>query len=229
MAAPPCTANESAEPESLFLQLTQNAAPQSAQRFVRGRRVQHNELRRRHARRVLRQPAVAAAGRQGRAAHVAESCAACCPNNGRALPPAPGTARSIAFVVRVGDAHGNPDPLLGAVLQPHGTRWRARAMSSQRWIERRGLRRPRFAFRGPVPARYWCACRRRWSDSGCSRRSPRTRSSRVPTGRSRRRRHRSRASSPIPGGVPRLGPSAGRRRRRRCAIRPPRPSGPTWA
>ena len=146
--------NESAEPESLFLQLTQNAAPQSAQRFVRGRRVQHTSFDDgTHDESSDNPPWQQQAGKAG-PLYVAESCAACHPNNGRALPPAPGTALD-RFVVRVGDASGNPDPLLGAVLQPHGTSGAGEGdVVLKRWIERRGLRRPRFAFRGPVPARY---------------------------------------------------------------------------
>ena len=146
--------NESDEPESLFLQMTQNASPRSARRFVRGRRVQHTSFADGSHDESSGNPAWARqAGKVG-PLYIEESCTACHPNNGRGLPPAPGTALD-RFVVDVGDAAGNPDPLLGAVLQPHGTGGSGEgAAILERWIERGGLRRPRFAFTGTAPSHF---------------------------------------------------------------------------
>lgn len=146
--------NESDEPERLFLQLTQNAAPHNAQRFMRGRRVQHTSFEDgAHDESSDNPPWRKQAGKAG-PLYAAESCTACHPNNGRALPPASGAALD-RFVVRVGDAAGKPDPQLGAVLQPHGTDGAGEGRAIlKRWVEKDGLRRPRIAFEGAAPSRF---------------------------------------------------------------------------
>jgi CxxC motif-containing protein (DUF1111 family) len=85
---------------------------------------------------------------------VDESCTACHPNNGRALPPAVGAALE-RYVVRVGDASGGPDPLLGSVLQPRGASGSGEGEAIlQGWALESGLRRPSFAFTGASPSHF---------------------------------------------------------------------------
>ena len=146
--------NESAEPDNLFLQMTQNVAPQNAQRFVRGRRVQHTSFEDGSHDESSENPVwTKQAGKVG-PFYIDESCTACHPNNGRGLPPALGAALG-RFVVHVGDAFGNPDPLLGAVLQPRGEGGPGEGEAIlKRWIEKAGLRRPRFAFTGTAPSHF---------------------------------------------------------------------------
>ncbi len=146
--------NESAEPDNLFLQMTQNLAPQNAQPFLRGRRVQHTSFEDGSHDESAANPAWSSqAGKVG-PSYIDVSCAACHPNNGRALPPPPGAPLD-RFVVRVGDALGNPDPLLGAVLQPRGEGGPGEGEAIlEGWTEEGGLRRPRFAFGGPVPSHF---------------------------------------------------------------------------
>lgn len=146
--------NESSEPDHLFLQATQNLAPQNAQRFVRGRRVQHTSFDDGSHDESAANPVWSAqAGKVG-PFYVDESCVACHPNNGRALPPPPGAALE-GFVVHVGDALGNPDPLLGAVLQPRGVGGPGEGGAILAgWTEDAGLRRPRIAFEGTAPSHF---------------------------------------------------------------------------
>ncbi|MBY0278229.1 thiol oxidoreductase, partial [Candidatus Binatia bacterium] len=83
--------NESDEPESLLQQLTQNAAPDDAQPFLRGRRVQHTSFADGTHDESSDNPVWARqAGKLG-PLYASESCTACHPRNGRALPPAPGS------------------------------------------------------------------------------------------------------------------------------------------
>lgn len=146
--------NESDEPGSLLLQLAQNAAPQNVQRFLRGRRVQHTSFADGTHDESPDNPVwTRQAGKAG-PLYVAESCTACHPSNGRGLPPAPGGALERA-VVRVGGADGGPDPQRGEVLQPHGVGVPGEGSAIlARWIEKGGLRRPRFRFSAGAPSRY---------------------------------------------------------------------------
>ena len=146
--------NESDEPDNLFLQMTQNLAPQNAPRFVRGRRVQHTSFEDGSHDEAAANPVWAAqAGKVG-PFYVDESCTACHPNNGRALPPSAGGALE-RFLVRVGDAQGNPHPLLGAVLQPRGVGGLGEGEAIlQAWTDEAGLRRPRFGFVGAAPTHF---------------------------------------------------------------------------
>ena len=51
------------------------------------------------------------------------------------------------YVVRVGDAGGNPDPQLGSVLQPKATSGTPEGdVSISSWTESNGLRSPNFSF-----------------------------------------------------------------------------------
>lgn len=146
--------NESDEPDNLFLQLTQNAAPHNAQRFVRGRRVQHTSFVDGAHDEASANPAWRRQAGKAGPLYVEESCTACHVNNGRGLPPEPGAALRGA-VVRVGDAAGNPDPLLGSLLQPRGSDGAGEGEAFlKRWVEKAGLRRPRFAFDGAAPSHF---------------------------------------------------------------------------
>lgn len=146
--------NESNEPESLFLQMATNLAPQNGQPFVRGRRAVHTDFGDgSHDESPLNPPWDEQAGKLG-PRYVAPSCNTCHLQNGRALPAAPGVPLT-QWVFRVGDAEGNPDPLLGRVLQPHATLGAGEgAVTITHYLEEGELRRPVFAFEGASPTHY---------------------------------------------------------------------------
>ncbi|HEY1789418.1 MAG TPA: di-heme oxidoredictase family protein, partial [Verrucomicrobiae bacterium] len=110
----------SAESNHLFNQMSPDASPPTGESFVLGRRLHETDfLDGSHAEQgnPIYPEQVGKLGPK----YSNVSCVACHVNNGRALPPAIG-APMLQSVVRVGrDASGNPDPILGSVLQPQNT------------------------------------------------------------------------------------------------------------
>jgi CxxC motif-containing protein (DUF1111 family) len=132
------------EPDDVFMQMATNLAPQNGQIFVHGRRVLHTNF----VDGAHDEPGNpvwdAHAGKAG-PKFVNISCSACHHKNGRAIPPATGTALT-QYVFKVGDAEGNPHPQLGSVFQPKGSGEGTVTLSG--WTEADGLRKPTYAFSG---------------------------------------------------------------------------------
>jgi CxxC motif-containing protein (DUF1111 family) len=144
--------NESNEPDNMFLQMAHNMAPQNGQRFMAGRRVLHTSFadgkHDEHAENPIYTELVNKVGPY----YINRSCNGCHAGNGRALPPATGATLD-KYVVKVGDASGNPDPALGSVLQPVNSGGTAEAtVSIGSWTETGGLRKPSYTFKGATPA-----------------------------------------------------------------------------
>jgi CxxC motif-containing protein (DUF1111 family) len=138
------------EPEDAFMELATNMAPQNGQVFVHGRRVHHTDFIT-GAHDEPGNPAWDTLKAKAGPNYVNTSCTACHHKNGRALAPAAGTALT-KYVVKVGDANGNPLPGLGSVLQPSriGGGGSEGGVTLSGWIEANGLRKPEYAFTGPV-------------------------------------------------------------------------------
>jgi CxxC motif-containing protein (DUF1111 family) len=79
---------------------------------------------------------------------------ACHAKNGRALPPPVGQPIK-QYVFKVGDTGGNPDALVGAVLQPLSTTGQSEgSVSISGWTQANGLQRPSYSFTGVEPAAF---------------------------------------------------------------------------
>jgi len=143
--------NESDEPDNHFLQMAGNLAPQNGQRFVLGRRAGHTHFGNGSHDESKDNPVwQEQAGKLGPLS-INHSCNSCHPQNGRAVPPAIGVPLD-QFVIKVGDADGKPEPLLGGVLQPSGDGEFGVRIAS--WTEANGLRTPTFAFSGETPTHF---------------------------------------------------------------------------
>ncbi len=142
--------NESDEPDNSYLEMASNLAPQNAQPFVNGRRVAHTNFgdgsHDEHDENPVWDEQI---GKQGPYS-INHSCTSCHEKNGRAVPPATGVDLD-RYVIKVGDAEGNPDANLGGVLQPVGGEGSANIAS---WTETDGLRSPTFAFEGASPSHF---------------------------------------------------------------------------
>ena len=139
------------EPDNHFLQMATNLSSINGQNFVLGRRVHHTDFEDGgHNESPQNPPFDALAGLLGNH-YVNHSCVSCHTRNGRALPPAVGQPLK-RYLVKVGDANGNPDPLIGAVLQPESSMGNPEAgVTLGPWQESSGLRRPSFVFSGVQP------------------------------------------------------------------------------
>lgn len=136
----------SGEPENAFMQMSGNLAPINGQRFVRGRRSIHtNFIDGKHDEHVDNPSWTEQSGKLG-PLFINHSCNQCHAQNSRALPPATGTALT-KYVFKVGTESGEPDPMLGAVLQPSDNAGEP-SVNIASWTEENGLRKPKFAFTG---------------------------------------------------------------------------------
>lgn len=147
--------NESNEPNNHFIQMAPNLAPRNGQVFVWGRRLHHTDMitgKHDEPDNPVWDEMVGKAGVN----YVSSSCTACHVGNGRGLPPAAVGSPLYNYVVKVGDANGDPHPLLGRVLQPHATAGAAEGyVTLASWTEANGLRSPNYSFAGgPVPAQF---------------------------------------------------------------------------
>ena len=152
------------EPLERFKQTAGNLAWASAQPFMLGRRLHHTDFNTgRHSEFPNDNPVYTEqVGKLGPRFYAA-SCVACHLNNGRAIPPAPGTTIATA-VTKVGDATGAPDPLLGRSLQPFTTSGTSEgsiqiathSLVAGTYADGTAyeLRRPNYAFTGRTPATF---------------------------------------------------------------------------
>jgi CxxC motif-containing protein (DUF1111 family) len=141
--------NESDEPDNLFMQMATNTAPQNGARFLLGRRIAHTSFTDGSHDESSENPIWTEQIGKAGPNRIHHSCNGCHEKNGRALPAEVGIPLD-QYVFRVADADGNPDPHVGAVLQPEGEG----VVRLGEWAEDAGLRRPIFAFDGTEPARF---------------------------------------------------------------------------
>lgn len=142
------------EPDKAFMQLATNLAQTNGQTFVRGRRIHHTDFGDGSHDESPENPDFGElAGTLG-TRYINRSCISCHENNGRALPPALGQPLD-NHVIRVGDALGDPDPLVGAVLQPKATIGSIEgSVILSAWKDVNGLRAPEYTFQGFTPSHY---------------------------------------------------------------------------
>jgi CxxC motif-containing protein (DUF1111 family) len=137
--------NESDEPDNAFIQMSHNLSNINGQAFVNGRRVAHTNFGDGSHDESAENPVWdEQAGKQGPNS-INHACISCHINNGRSLPPDVGVPLE-QFVIKVGDANGAPDAMLGGAMQPQGGGEGSVSIGS--WTEADGLRSPNFEFSG---------------------------------------------------------------------------------
>lgn len=143
--------NYSDEPARRFQQLAGNLSSINGQNFVEGRRVHHTDMGSgAHDEATGNPPFTQLAGTLG-PRYTARSCVACHVNNGRGLPAAPGQSLR-NYLVMVGDAAGNPHPMLGSSLQPLVTTGVSEGdIVHAGWTTVGSLRSPNYSFVGTTP------------------------------------------------------------------------------
>jgi CxxC motif-containing protein (DUF1111 family) len=143
----------SGEPQDAFMQMAGNLAPINGQPFVRGRRSIHTNFDDGHHDESAENPIWAE--QQGKLGplFINHSCNKCHTQNSRAVPGAIGTPLT-KYVFKVGTETGEPDPMLGGVIQPADGSGEP-SVSISGWTEANGLRKPTFAFSGgAAPAHF---------------------------------------------------------------------------
>lgn len=142
------------EPDNHFLQIPTNLSNINGQVFVEGRRVHHTDFGDGSHNEAVTNPNFTELANKLGTHYVNRSCVSCHAKNGRALPPAVGVDLN-QYVVKVGDASGNPDPQIGSVLQPLMTSGSSEgSVSISSWTESNGLRTPNFSFTGNTPTNF---------------------------------------------------------------------------
>jgi len=143
------------EPDNHFMQMSTNLSNINGQVFVLGRRVLHTDFGDgSHDEDPANADFTELANTLG-TNYINRSCVACHARNGRALPPATGVPLN-QYVVKVGDALGDPHPQSGSVLQPLFTSGQSEgSVSISSWTTHpNGLVSPNFSFSGVAPASF---------------------------------------------------------------------------
>jgi CxxC motif-containing protein (DUF1111 family) len=143
------------EPDNHFLQMATNLSDGNGQTFVHGRRVHHTDMLDGHHDESDENPIYTELVGLAGPNYVNGSCDGCHHRNGRA-PVAELGVPLDKWVFKVAGADGNPDPLLGSVLQPQGANGAPGEgkVSIAQWLEKDGLRSPMYAFAGAKPAQF---------------------------------------------------------------------------
>jgi CxxC motif-containing protein (DUF1111 family) len=148
--------NYSEELAGRFMGMATNLSPGNAQPFVEGRRVHHTNFENGiHDERADNSIWTEQIGKLGNH-YVNTSCANCHVRNGRALVAEPGGELN-KWVFKVGNTAGNPDPLIGRVLQPAivNSGISEGSVSLGTWTNlANGLRQPNYVFSGVSPATF---------------------------------------------------------------------------
>ena len=141
-----------AEPDGHFQQMANNLGYENGQPFVLGRRVHHTSfVDGTHDENSANGVFADTLGKSGNR-YINDRCADCHERNGRAEVAGVGQPLD-KWVFKVGDAQGNPHPLLGRVLQPEangGATSEGNAVIAS-WTELNGLRKPNYQFNGTQP------------------------------------------------------------------------------
>ncbi len=146
-------AQETAEPDGHFMQMPTNLGFDNAQPFVLGRRLHHTSfLDGSHDENPTNGTFNEMAGKAG-THYVNQRCSECHERNGGATPASVGENLD-KWVFKVADANGNPDPMIGRVLQPSNTGGVTSegSVSIASWTESNGLRSPNYQFSNGTPA-----------------------------------------------------------------------------
>lgn len=148
--------NYSEEPAGRFMQMATNLSSHNAQAFVEGRRVHHTNFDDgTHDERSDNPVWTEQIGKIGNH-YINHSCAGCHVRNGKALVEDVGGSLD-KWVFKVGDENGDPDSLIGRVLQPkiesNGTP--EGNVTLGEWTEHANeLRSPNYVFSGRTPAQF---------------------------------------------------------------------------
>ncbi|MCC5804804.1 MAG: c-type cytochrome [Opitutales bacterium] len=151
------------EPEHLFKQFAGNAAPQSAEAFLLGRRLHHTDFGDGSHSEPGNPAFTEHIGKLGPAFN-ARSCVECHVNNGRSFPSPVGEPMHFAVIRAGADAAGTPHPVLGETVQTQSTTGTPEAtvrISGYTYIDGQygdgtpyELRKPEYTFEGEAPEFY---------------------------------------------------------------------------
>jgi len=142
------------EPTDHFMQMSTNLSHVNGQTFVLGRRVHHTDFGDGSHNEAVTNPIYTSLTNKLGNNFINRACVSCHAKNGRALPAGLGQPLR-QYVIRVGDENGDPDPLLGSMLQPQIVAGVPESdVSISSWNEANGLRWPNYAFTGVTPSYY---------------------------------------------------------------------------
>jgi CxxC motif-containing protein (DUF1111 family) len=134
------------------MQLAYNMAPENVQAFMLGRRLVHSSATNGvHDENPTSNPPLSTIQNLAGPNFINHTCNSCHQRNSRALPP-PESGSLDKWVFKVGDANGNPDANIGAVLQPAGNGEGNVTLGG--YNESGGLRVPFFHFSNGAPAHF---------------------------------------------------------------------------
>jgi CxxC motif-containing protein (DUF1111 family) len=148
--------NYSEEPAGRFMQMATNLSSSNAQPFVEGRRIHHTSFEDGvHDERFDNPVWTEQIGKIGNH-YINHSCAACHVRNGKGLVEDVG-GNLDKWVFKIGDENGDPDPLIGEVLQPQlaAAGEPEGNVTLGEWTElENGLRSPNYVFTGRRPTQF---------------------------------------------------------------------------
>ncbi|BCE03142.1 di-heme oxidoredictase family protein [Marinicellulosiphila megalodicopiae] len=147
-------AQETAEFDGHYMQMATNLGYENGQPFVEGRRVHHTSFtdgsHNESDENGIWDTQIGKSGNN----YVNDRCANCHVRNGAAAPVEIGETLD-KWVFKVGDENGNPDPLIGRVLQSRTTNATSEGdVSIASWTEENGLRSPNYQFSNGEPVQF---------------------------------------------------------------------------